>query len=58
MGPVLLEPVVAEITLKRKDAEVHILDHNGVKTGRTLPVRSGHFTIDTGRDGTPYYLID
>ncbi len=53
-----MEPVVADITLMRRDAPtVHILDHNGVRTGRTLPVRDGTFSLDTGRDKTPFYLI-
>jgi len=57
-GPVVMEPVVASIALKRKGVfKVHILDHTGVKTGRTVPVKNGGFTIDTSRDGTPYYLI-
>ena len=55
---IVLEPVVAEIALKRAGAPtVHILDQTGVRTGRTVPVQNGKFTIDTGRDETPYYLI-
>jgi len=57
-GPVLMEPVAAKITLKRAgNATVHILDHNGVRTGKTIPVENGSFQIDTGRDATPYYLV-
>lgn len=57
-GPVVMEPVRAEIRLKSEDAAtVHLLDHTGVQTGRTLPVENGLFRIDTGRDQTPYYLI-
>lgn len=53
-----MEPVRAEIRLKSEDAAtVHLLDHTGVQTGRTLPVENGLFRIDTGRDQTPYYLI-
>ena len=57
-GPVFLEPVVAEITLKRGGIPtVHILNHSGVKTGATIPVIDGSFTLDTSRDASPYYLI-
>ncbi|MDF3059162.1 MAG: hypothetical protein K0R17_3377 [Rariglobus sp.] len=58
-GPVLMEPVKATILLKRPGLPVvHILDQNGVKTGRTLLVKDQAFTIDTGRDSTPYYIIE
>jgi hypothetical protein len=58
-GPVVMEPVRVEIQLKRKgDPVVHLLDHAGVKTGKTLPAPGGKFEIDTGRDATPYYLIE
>ncbi len=58
-GPVRMEPVKARITLKRPgNPTVYLLDHNGVKTGKTLPVKNGVFEIDTGRDQTPYYLIE
>ncbi len=58
-GPVVMEPVVASIQLTRPGTPtVHILDHNGVKTGKTLPVSNRSFQIDTGRDATPYYLIE
>lgn len=57
-GPVVMEPVKARVQLKRSGTPtVHILDHNGVRTGRTVPVQNGAFELDTGRDQTPYYLI-
>lgn len=59
LGPVMMEPVAATIRLKRGgNPVVHILDHNGVKTGRTLPVKNASIEIDTGRDATPYYLVE
>ena len=59
LGPILLEPVTAEITVKKKgNAVVHILDHAGVKTGRKLEVVDGKFTIDGKRDQACYYLIE
>ncbi len=57
-APVVLEPVQADIELTRPgNFTVHVLDHNGRKTGRTLPVEGGRFHIDGARDRTPYYLI-
>jgi len=58
-GPIVMEPVRATIELKRSgNPTVHILDHGGVKTGRTVPVSGNSFTIDTSRDASPYYLIE
>ncbi len=58
-GPILMEPVRAEIRLLRKGgAQVHILDHDGMRTGTTIPLENGSFKIDTARDKTPYYLIE
>lgn len=57
-GPVLMEPVRAEVHVKRPGATVHILTPMGQKTGRTVPASgNGTFALDTGRDQTPYYLI-
>jgi hypothetical protein len=57
-GPVLLEPVRATLTIsKRSIAVVNVLDHNGRRTGKTLPVASGYFTIDGARDRTLYYEV-
>ena len=57
-GPVVMEPVVANITFKRPGTPtIHILDHNGVRTGKTVPLENGTFRMDTGRDQTPYYLV-
>ena len=57
--PVLLEPVKATITLKRPGTPtVHVLDHDGCRTDRTLPVREGSFEIDGARDRTCYDLVE
>jgi hypothetical protein len=57
--PVLMEPVKATITVRKEGTpEVVLLDHDGRRTDVTLPVANGTFTIDTGRDQTPYYLIE
>jgi hypothetical protein len=57
-APVVMEPVRARILIPRADkATVHVLDHDGCRTGRTLPLRDGVLEIDGARDKTPYYLI-
>jgi hypothetical protein len=60
-GPVLLEPVKATVVLGGKLAgrvtAVNVLDHDGRRTGKTLPVTGGRFTIDGARDRTPYYEV-
>ncbi len=56
--PILLEPVRAEISIRRPDsAKVYLLDHSGRKTDRTLPIRDGKFEINGESDQTCYYLI-
>jgi len=50
---------VATITFDRpRDPTVHVLDHNGCRTGRTLPVREGQLEIDGAKDRTCYYLVE
>ncbi len=57
-GPILLEPVRAAITISgRKVREVEVLDHDGRRTGKKLPVEGGRFTIDGSRDRTMYYAV-
>jgi hypothetical protein len=57
-GPILMEPVRAEITVDRPgDPIVHVLDHDGRRTGRTLPVEDGVFRIDGARDKALYYEV-
>ena len=56
--PVVMEPVEAQIHIPRAEkATVDVLDHDGCKTGRTLPVRNGAVEINGARDKTCYYLI-
>ena len=56
--PILLEPVKATISIDRPgNPKVELLDHDGLPTGKTLPVKDGTFTIDGAADKTPYYLI-
>lgn len=57
-GPILLEPVRATISIGgRAVTAVHILDHAGARSGKTLEVRSGRFTVDGARDRALYYEI-
>jgi len=56
-GPILLEPVRAEITCGRAVSAVNVLDQNGARTGRTLPVSANHFALDTGKEKTMYYEV-
>lgn len=57
-APVVMEPVRATVRPARKPAKVEVLDHDGRRSGRTLPVAGdGSFAIDTGRDGGWLYEI-
>jgi hypothetical protein len=56
--PILLEPVKATVTLtSRPIASVNVLDHDGRRTGRTVPVTKGRFTIDGAKDKAIYYEV-
>ena len=58
VGPILMEPVAAEITLKRAGAfKVNILDQDGRRTGETLPVQGRVVKFDTAKDKTIYYEV-
>ena len=57
--PILLEPVKAEITLKRLgSAKLILLDHDGRRTSHEILIEGGRFDIDGARDKTPYYLLE
>ena len=57
-SPIVMEPVKAKILIRRGGrATVHVLDHNGRRTGKTLPISKGVFEIDGARDKTCYYLV-
>jgi len=57
-APIVLEPVRSGLTLKRAPKAVRLLDHDGGRTDKTLPVENGKVDIDTGRDKTCYYLLE
>jgi len=57
-GPILLEPVKATLTIAGRAIEaVNILDHDGKRSGRTLPVKDGAFAIDGTKDKAIYYEV-
>ncbi len=57
-APIMLEPVKADVTMtKRRIAQVNVLDQDGRRSGRTLPVTDGKFTIDSAQDQTIYYEL-
>jgi len=57
-GPVLMEPVVADIRFSRPGIErVVLLSHEGVPTGKELDLDGARIRIDGRRDQTMYYLV-
>jgi hypothetical protein len=57
-APVLMEPVVADITIRRNgQPAVVLLDHEGCPTSKTLAIPNNLPSIDGKRDSTMYYLI-
>lgn len=57
-GPIRMEPVQVRVQMKRPGPPtVHILDYNGTRTGRTVPVQSGAFTLDGAETRTSDYEI-
>jgi hypothetical protein len=58
-APVLMEPVRLTLKLRRAGrAVVHVLDHAGRRTGRTIPVRGREVALDGARHRTLYYEIE
>jgi hypothetical protein len=56
--PILLEPVKATVTITgRPLAAVHVLDHDGRRTGRTLAIAGDHFSLDGAKDKAIYYEV-
>ncbi len=62
-APVRMEPVMAAISIRKSGKPtVYLLDHDGCRTVKTLPISSSAagesaFEIDGARDRTCYYLI-
>jgi hypothetical protein len=56
--PILLEPVKATLTLRQRPiAAVNVLDHDGRRTGRTIPVSEGRFVLDGAKERALYYEV-
>ena len=56
-APIILEPVKATLRFKRQKGTVQVLDHDGVRTGKSYPLQEGVFELDTKRDKTIYYQV-
>jgi len=57
-GPILLEPVKARITISgRPITAVYVLDHDGRRTDRTVPLLNDSFILDGARDKAIYYEV-
>ena len=58
-APILLEPVRLTLGFRRKGRPVvHVLDHDGVRTGATVPVEGGGVQLDGARTKTMYYEVE
>jgi hypothetical protein len=57
-SPVLMEPVSARISVRKPGGIVYALDHDGRRTGRTVPVLDGSIVIDGATEKTAYYLVE
>ena len=57
-GPIMVEPVVAELTFKAdRRPTVHVLDQAGRRTGQTVPARDGTVSLDGAKHQTIYYEV-
>jgi len=57
--PMRVEPIQAVLTLNSgRPAVVHVLNHDGVRTGETLPIDESRVTLDGVATRTVYYEIE
>ncbi|BCM93628.1 hypothetical protein IAD21_05519 [Abditibacteriota bacterium] len=57
-APILMEPVKATIAFGNRPVKVvNVLDQDGKRTGRTLPVSKGQFVLDEAQDKTLWYEV-
>jgi len=60
-GPLRVEPIRADLQFKgpaaRGERTVHVLDHDGRRTGRTVPIVNGRVTLDGAATQTIYYEV-
>lgn len=58
-APVRMEPVRVDLSIRREGTPtVHVLDHDGRRTGRTVPVDADTLTLDGARHETIYYELE
>ncbi|MFH0756741.1 MAG: hypothetical protein V2B15_05605 [Bacteroidota bacterium] len=57
--PILLEPVRLKLAMHREGRPVvHLLDHVGRRTGKTIPVTDGVIVLDGAESRTIYYELE
>jgi hypothetical protein len=57
-SPIRMEPVKAELILKRPGKPtVYVLDHDGRRTDKTVPVRDGKILLDAAKTQAVYYEV-
>jgi hypothetical protein len=57
-APLLLQAVRADLQWQTERAfRVIPLDHDGLATGRELPVSNNQFHLDTGKDRAVWYWV-
>lgn len=57
--PIMIEPVLAELELHHQaDIKVHVLDHVGRRTGKTIKSRHNRFKLDGRKHQAIYYEVE
>ncbi len=56
-APILLEPIHCTIRFNRPVKQVNILDHDGCRTGETVPVNANSVVINTAMLKSPYFEV-
>lgn len=57
--PLMIEPVRLTLEFpKRPNATVHVLDHDGRRTGRTVELANGRAVLDSAETRTIYYEVE
>jgi hypothetical protein len=57
-APIMLEPAKATVTFAgRKVTAVNVLDFDGKRTGKTVPLTGAGIDLDTGREKAIYFEV-
>ena len=56
-APLLVEPVMVNITFNYKDLKVNVLDHDGLRTNKTVPVKNGKVKLDGRKHKAIWYEV-